>query len=149
MDDRFTRGLAAGFIGWMPTVIFNLISFHLNFSKLRFLDFAAVFIYGHKPHGTLETMFASLAVMAFMSVLGIFFAFLIKDIGSAHLWLKGWIYGNTIWFSIYAITLLFKVTEIETISLPSAFSNFLASSIWGVTMAYALIWLDKKVKQGG
>ena len=57
MHDRFTRGFTAGVLGGLLSSAWNLSSFYLNFSNLRYLDFAAIMTYGRKTRTLWETIF--------------------------------------------------------------------------------------------
>lgn len=94
MDDRLTQGFLAGIAGWLPQIIFTSIMFKLHFTKLRYLDFAAVLTFNHKPQGFLEILFAEIVVIIFLGVLGREFSMLLKVVSSANLFFKGWLYGD-------------------------------------------------------
>jgi len=144
LNDRFTIGLITGLIGAIPITVFNL-SMNYYFQTLRYLDFAAIFIYGHTSKTVFETLFAFAIAYLFLAFLGAIFAYIITGLTSKNLLIKGWVYGVFIWFSTYALTLLFRVPQLLDISLTSAISNFIGASIWGLSMAYSLLWLNKKV----
>ena len=146
MNDRFTRGLMAGLIAWIPTGIFNYLAFHFKFSTLVYSDFAAVFMYGRKSLNLSEALFSLVATAGFIATLGAIFAYLVKGITSKYLWLKGLLYGEALWFIIYAITVLFKVPQIEKIPFKTALSNSIGSLIWGLLLAYSLSWLNQRIE---
>ncbi len=145
LKDRFVRGLLAGFIGGLPTIVFNHSAFHLNLSTLRFLDFMAIIIYGHKPKIIWDSIFAGFATFGQVSVMGMLFAYLILAIKSENYLIKGFVYGGFMWFLFYTAASLFKVHPLANIPLKTVISNLIGSSIWGISMAYTLCWLDKRV----
>ena len=98
LNDRFTIGLIAGLIGALPITVYNL-SMHHFIQTFRFLDFAAIFIYGHTPKTLLETAFAFSIAYLFLAFLGGVFAYIITGITSRNLLIKGWVFGLLIWFS--------------------------------------------------
>ena len=147
LKDRLTRGLLAGFIAGIITKVYDLLTFYFGISTLRWFDFAGVMIYGKKPVTLEEQVFATLGVWSFHALLGIIFIFLIQRlISSGNLLLKGWFYGVMVWFLIYAISHLYKVSALASIPLMTSLSNFIGASIWGLLMALAVKWLDNKSK---
>lgn len=147
LNDRFTRGFIAGLIGCVPNIIFNHSVYYLKLSKLRYLDFASVFVYGHKPNGTLETLFAFIVALFFTSALGIVFVHLIPFFSNRNIVFKGMLFSAGTWFLLYAATILFSVPELEHTDLLTAVCNLIGAIIWGLALAYSLLWIDRKGKQ--
>jgi hypothetical protein len=146
LEDRYTRGFISGAIAGVPAMLLNYATYYLNINSLTWIDFASIFIYGRKNITALESLFGLLAVIFFTGLVGTFFAFIVVRISSKNLVFKSWMYGVTIWFSVFAITNLFKVPELVFVNLNSAFSNFLSATIWGITLGYVLKWFDERVK---
>jgi len=149
MKDRFTRGFMAGVIAGLISAVWNLGSYYFNMSTLRFLDFAAILTYGRRTRNAWEAIFSWAATVFFYGLLGIIFVYLITLVTSENLFFKGSIYGITSWFTIYAITYLFKVPELSQISFLTTLSNFIGSVIYGVVLGYAVKILDlyREVKE--
>lgn len=143
LKDRFTRGFIAGAGAGILTSVLNSLLYYLNFAKLRFLDFAAVMIFGHRPNNMGESLFAFIGQIGFYGLLGIVFLFIIPRISSSNLLLKSSIFGVTVWFSVYAVVVLYKIPELEVVSLSTALSNFIVASIWGVLLGYMVGRLDR------
>ena len=146
LSDRFTKGFSAGLIGGVSTTILGYLFFLLKFGTMRFADFAAIMIYGRKAKGILELLFAILIHWGFSGAGGVLFVYLLKIITPENLFLKGWFFGVSIWFFVYIVTELFKIPEMATISLNSAVANFLVSSLYGIVMAKAYLFLEQKYK---
>lgn len=146
LNDRLTRGFFAAMIASVPTIIINFTAYYTIHTS-RFSEFASIMIFGHTSKNLLNIIFSMIAVYIFLGILGGFFAYLIKWSTSRNLIFKGFLYGGSLWFFIYSITKLFKTPEIFQIPLKTAFVNFLAATIWGITMAYALRWLDSKTSK--
>lgn len=146
--DRYHRGLCAGMIAGIPMNIWDLFSYHYwDFSKLRYLDWSSVMIFGHLPKNNAELAFALISHIFWVGFLGIVFAFLIGEkITSRKFWLKGLEYGYIAGFLIYAAGIAFKLPEIMIRSVDTAVSQFIGGSIWGLTMAFVLKWLDTTQK---
>jgi hypothetical protein len=144
LTDRFTGGFIAGLIGGISTTITGYPLYLLKISTLRFADFAAILIYGHKPYNLVETLFAILINWGFAAAGGIIFVYLIKAISSKNLIFKGWFLGVSIWFLAFIISTLFKVPGLVEVTFKNAFINFLISSIYGMVMAVAYCWLKDR-----
>ncbi|ATW24420.1 hypothetical protein [Candidatus Formimonas warabiya] len=146
-NDRLTRGFVAGLIGCIPLFIFNNAAYYLKISQLRYLDFAAVIIYGHRVTNTMEVLFAFFATLFFASALGVVFACLIPAVTHRNILFKGFLFSGGVWFFCYALTVLFKIPEVSHVNVFTAFCNFIGAVIWGLSLAYALQWIDRKGKQ--
>lgn len=143
--DRFFRGLAAGFAGAVAMNLWSFFSYYvLQFSDLRFLDWAAIFVFGRLARTTLEMGLALFAQLIFASFLGILFAFLIPQVTSRLYLLKGMVAGLTAGFFIYAIPVLFKTPVLSEVSFAATLSNYIGIIIWGLVTAYALSLLSKE-----
>ncbi len=144
LNDRFTRGFLAGVLGGIVMSIFDFISFALGIVELLYLDWAAVLIYGYRANTILETVVAQAGQLFFSGIMGIIFAYLITVVGSANYLFKGCIYGLAIFFGSYAVTLLFKVTQLIPIRVDTVLSNIVTALIYGLVLAQSLHWLEKK-----
>ena len=145
MKDRFTRGLLAGIIAAIFILFLSLGLYLLNQSKLLWVDVASVLIYGSKSTSLAERVFAEMGVLLFSGLMGITYAYIITNINSNNHLLKGFIYGEVIWFGTFAITLLFNVAEFRNIALISSILNFIKAGTWGILTSEILYRLDKKL----
>ena len=146
--NRYPLGLISGFCGGLAATVVNLLLIHIfEFGKVRFMDFAGLFIFGHLPQDFGEHLLAFFAFLGFSATLGVIFIRLISIPPKPYLLVKTIHFGLGIWFFSYAITLLFKVPELEKISLPSAITNLLASTAYGLGMGLVLKWLLKEPQQ--
>lgn len=142
MGDKYANGLVSGLIGGVAAAATNLLLILVfKFGEVMFSDFAGVLVFGHLPKSFGENALAYLAYLGFAGILGVIFAYLIPILSFKYFLLKGIQFGIGVWFASYAITLLFKVPELSTISLESAVTNFLASFVYGLLMAIVLRWL--------
>jgi len=55
---------------------------------------------------------------------------------------KGLEYGYIVGFLIYAAGIAFKMPDVTIRSVGTAASQFIGGSIWGLTLALVLKWLD-------
>lgn len=146
IQDRFTQGFVAGFIGWIPQMLI-MQSLHWIFhaTKFQYLDFVAIMAFNNHPKGILQFLFAEVLVVAVLTTAGSIFAMLVKVISSRSLILKGAIWGGSVWFILYTAVILYKVEKIYgQIDFSTAFFNLLGAVIYGVFMAWALLILNRK-----
>lgn len=72
IDDRTTQGFLAGVIGSVAEMFFILTMFFgFHFNKLRYMDFAAVFAFNHRPVGLFQSIIAEMLVYIFYGLLGV------------------------------------------------------------------------------
>ncbi len=145
MRDRFTIGFIAGIAGGIVQVVidFALEAFHLG--KIRYLDYAAIIIYGNKPTFWFDTVFAQLMYIGFTGFAGIMFAYLIMKVSSKNYLLKGWLFAIGFWFSIYAVGMMYKVPLMYKVPWQEAVSNFISTSFFGLVSAGVFHQLTKKI----
>lgn len=142
MTDRFTRGLVAGIIAGVFSNVWAFLAGAMNFTTLRYADWAGIIIFGRTPPFTAgELVFATAAQIMFVGGLGILFAYLLPFFTERYYFLKGWIFSVMTWFLIYAVTSLFKVEGIVGLPLKTVLSNFVDASILGLVLAYSLLAL--------
>ncbi|TYO93901.1 hypothetical protein [Desulfallas thermosapovorans] len=141
-NDRLARGLIAGLAGGVIMNIINLTSYYLNIAELRFLDWASLVIYGTKPYSVLEAIFAQMAQLVFVGLLGIILAYLIPVVTSKNYLLRGWLYGVLIWFSLYGLSYLFKIQATIPLRLDSVLTDLIAASAFGLVTVEILWRLD-------
>lgn len=145
IQDRFTQGLVAGLISWVPqfAFIFPMKLFHLT--KFIFADFTAIIAFNRRPKGIPEAIYAEFLVIALMATLGGIFAMLLKVIKSRNIRLKGAMYGGGVWFALYILVDLFKMHGIYgKVDFSTSLVNITGAVIYGVSMAWALLILNRK-----
>jgi len=142
--DRFTRGFIAAIPGWLLMNIWSYIAYQLNFSELRYVDWASVMIFGNLPLNHLEGIVALFIHLIFMGFLGVIFTFLVPEITSKHLWLKGIVFSIVVGFAIHAIPILFKTPHLIRTSLTTTITDYLGGIIWALTFAYSLKWINNR-----
>jgi len=146
LRDRLTRGLIGGIIGGIAMNIVSLVSYYLGIAELRFIDWAAVVIYGTKPQNIIEAIFAMIAQIIHAGVLGIIFAYLITLVSSTNNLLKGALFGSVMWFLLYGISLLYKIEATIPLHFDTAASDLVGSIIYGLVLAKTLHWFSVKLK---
>lgn len=150
MRDRFVRGLLAGLAGGVAAIAVNVfLNDVLNFGTLHFYEISGVMIFGHKPRGLAEALFAEIGHLGLSSAVGIALAYLIPKMKSTHLWIKGIFAGGAVWFAVYSMTVLFSVRQIHVSSLKSAISNVIASIVYGLITVWMLKNFDRRMQKAG
>ncbi len=124
--------------------LWDLFSYYyLDFGSFRYLDWAAMMIYGEPPQSIYETIMSFTMQVIWAGLLGIIFAFFIPIIKSRGYLLKGIFYGLISFFIIYTIPVLYQVPHLHETGSNTQFSHFIGSIIFGAATAASLRWLDK------
>lgn len=69
---------------------------------------------------------------------------LLKGVSTLNIYLKGWLYGTSIWFAIYAVMTIFELKHIYPVDTSTAAISLIGASIWSIGMTWAFIFLNKK-----
>ena len=147
MEDRFTRGFFAGVVGALAMSVVSYTSFYVfHFTEMRLLDYAAAALFGHKVFTLWQEIFAQLAQFVFSGIMGILFAYLLTKITSRNYLFKGWIFGISVWFFLFAMGTLYRLPHLFKVAPETAFTNLVASSVYGLVLAQTLHWLDIRIK---
>lgn len=144
--DRFFRGFTAGIIGGVVMNLWTLVAlFILNWELIRFIDWAAIMIFGDLPRSHLEGLFSLIMQLLWVGMLGVVFAFLLPQVTSQGYLIKGALFGVVFGFLFYAIPTLFQMPILKEHSFATVISNHTGGLLWGLTTAQTLRWLDKKL----
>ncbi|HBE77692.1 MAG TPA: hypothetical protein DDW65_07875 [Firmicutes bacterium] len=148
MEDRFLIGFISGLIGGISSDVVGIPLYILKLTKLRLIDYAAIFILGKEPRGMLEIIFGLLLHWGFSGALGIIFAYLVNHqiITKRYLWIKGGLFGLGSWFVINVLSTLYKVKRLAVISVETAIILAATSLLVGIIMALVFDWLIEKQK---
>jgi len=143
--DRLTRGFYAGLGATVLQNGWSFLAYALGLTTLRMADWAAIVILGRSgPFTTAETMLGLSGHLIWGGLLGIVFVYLIPYVKHRHLTLKGLLYGWSIWFFIYGLTLLFKVEPTLNLPLMTPISDFVGATIYGLVIAWGANRLVEK-----
>lgn len=145
LQDRLVAGFLAGVAGGVAMNVYVQIAWFLNATQVRYLDWASVLLYGHRPHGVGDAVFAQIVQIVFAGILGILFAYLIPLITSRYYLFRGFIFGLSVWFLIYSFTLLYGLHVIVPLEVLTAAVDFVGAGIYGLVLAASLHLLDKMV----
>lgn len=139
MEDRLTRGFAAGLIGGIVTNGFSLLAGALGWTTVRTADLIALVVYAHTPPFTSgEIAFAIFGHLIVSGILGVGFAYLVPRIANSNLGLKGMVFSGAVWYIVYSITTLFDLPGTVPTPLNTAITDGVAAVIFGLSLAVAL-----------
>lgn len=145
INDKFTRGWVAGTLGGLIGGILGFLSYTLGISQMHFTDWSAVLIFGRaQPFSLAEQVYALIVTAGSTGVIGILFAFLIPVINKENLYFKGWIIFLIPWWILYLVTALAKVEGVINLSLMTALSDGIVTSITGLLSVYFYRSLEPK-----
>lgn len=148
MEDRLYRGFIAGIAGGVPATLLGQILYLVGFNTLRASDWASILIYAHTPPFSLgEQLFATFIYLGWCGAIGSLFAYFIVWVTDRKIFFKGWVLGTTPYFVIYLLTTLFQVPGTVPLPFSTALSNYITSTIFGVTMAYSFKVLDQAIAE--
>lgn len=124
--------------------IWDLFSYHiLNYSKLRYLDWGSIMLFGQLPKNSLQFLLGLISQFLWAGFLGIIFSFLVPLITSRTHLIKGAFYGFITGFIIYAIPVVFGTKYLSTSSTETTVTQIIGGLLWGVSLAEVLHILDK------
>jgi hypothetical protein len=104
---------------------------HYFFRTTRYLDYAAIFIYGRKPGFWWDTLLALLVEITFNCTLTLFFIYLLPHLKTGNYLFKGVFFGGSCWFIINVFGIVFRVPLLYRIPWQTTTSDLLTSAIFG------------------
>jgi hypothetical protein len=148
MEDRMFRGFVAGLIGGVVSSVLTYLSYFLGFTTLRLPDWASILMYAHTPPFSLEElMFSTFIYICWCGAVGSVFAYFLLRVTSRMIYFKGWVLGTTPYFLVYLFTTFFQIPGTAPTPFNTAFSDYIASTIFGLVMAYSFKVLDQATVQ--
>ncbi|ATW27448.1 hypothetical protein [Candidatus Formimonas warabiya] len=135
MKDRVLIGFISGILAAMGADIINWVLYCLNYTDMRFLDWAAVVFLGHLATNLMEVIVMQITQMIWDGVMGIVFIMIIPAIKSYGLVMKGVIFAFVLLFIFKGATVLFDLPDLKIISLETFLSNVFCTIIWGILVA--------------
>lgn len=141
--DRVTAGFLSGILAAIAMNLIDWTGYLLGFYNEQLLDWASVILHGALPTSTFQIIWSQLGQIFFGGILGIIFAYVLLKLNSENIFLKGWLFGIISWFSIYAISILFRLSYMNIHHLNTTISHFLSASVFGIILAKTLTYLNK------
>lgn len=142
IEDELLRGFAAGAIAGLVMIIPDHILFLLGFNTVRYLDWAAIMLFGYPPEALWTTAFAQIGHLFFAGVLGVIFLFVLPRMHTKHLYFAGWLYSVVAWFILDAVVRLFKAPFLTTVAAGTTLTNFVGATVYGIVLVWAMVWLE-------
>jgi hypothetical protein len=127
--------MIAGITGAVAMNTLDLLSYYFHFDQTRFIDFASVLLYSHKPTFWWDTIVAGLAQVFFSCGMAIIFIYLLPIINTKNYLFKGAFFSVTGWFAIYTIASIYKIPEISQLPWQSAVDHMIGSTVFGLVIA--------------
>lgn len=147
MLDRIVRGGIAGMLGQVAIMAVNIPSKLLfRFSRHLWVEYTAAVFVGHPPRGLPETLMAFVVVFIFAGIVGgafSVFMVLFPDRRSYLLRGMGWAY--TVWLITFGLGNMSKLPLFQSIDWPTAFTQFLAITAYGLVVGLLTQRWDKAV----
>lgn len=145
MNERMIRSFVAGAVGGIVKDIIDLILYYgFHFVNYRYLDFAAMIIYGKKPTFWWDTIFAQFVEFIFTGLIGVLYTALIPRETNRNYLIKGWLYGVSVWLFLSIMGMIYKTPFFANTPWQTTNGDFLTSSIYGIVLAWTLRFFDKK-----
>jgi len=145
LRDRVTQGFIAGVVGGIIEMIFTLaIYYGFGLIKYRYLDFAAVITFNHRPQDLLQAVVAELVVWAFVGFLGAFFVLMLNVIGRKNIVMKGSFWGLLSWLLIYGFVTVFRIEGLYPTNFITSVIHLIGGMLYGTVMAYTFVYVTKK-----
>lgn len=145
MNEKFIRSFLAGVIGGVIKDLLDLIFYYCcQFNNYRYLDFAAMIIYGKKPFFWWDTIFAQFIELIFSGFIGIIYTTIIPRATNKNYLMKGWLYGVAVWLFLCTMGMIYKMPFFTLTPWQTTNSDFLTSSVYGIVLAGILRFFDQK-----
>jgi len=142
--DRFTLGLVSGLTAGVAMTLLNYIFIYTTPAHNLFADFVGIMLLGSQPNTLGETITATGGHLFLGGFLGIIFSYLLLLISEKYLIIKGITYGTIIFFSLFSLGVLFKITGLEFTPLHTVITKSIGSAFYGFVLAYTLQFLTKR-----
>ena len=114
-------------------------------STRNYIDWASVAVYGFfLPYNWYEFRFPGATHLLWAGFLGVILTFILPDLTSQRIWLKGGLFGFVIGFFLYGVAIIMCVPFFTETSFATSFTNAMEGILWGITTTEIIKWLDHK-----
>lgn len=139
---KMERGFIAGVIAAIPMNIWSFISYNLlKFTEIRFLDWAAIFLFGTLPKSGIQVAMGLVFHFLWAGFLGTIFAYIFPETNARWYVGKAVIYSLLVAFFQYAISVLYSIPNLKILPTTTVISNHIGGIIWGFTLGWVSKWL--------
>lgn len=141
MNDRLTRGAAAGALGGLWVVGWTLVSFYvLHFARATWTDTMSRLVAGHPIRSAGDWVVAVSMVLLFDALLGaLYVRFVVPERSGDYLWRAG-LFGWAVWFLLMALGTFYKIPPLDW---QTALSNWVAVLGWGAVTGWLVERWDR------
>jgi uncharacterized membrane protein len=134
--DKLKIGLIAGSIATGFQQIVSLISDTILHTEHNYWDYASFILYNHH-HKNAAELAVSIIIQIFFSIqLGVAYSYFEECLKTKYHYIKGAMYGGTVWFTITGILFLFQITPLKTHGAFEAGWEFLIGVIFGTILSF-------------
>ena len=109
---------------------------------VRFLDWAGIIMLGVVPQTIFEVVYCLFIHIFWTGTLGIAFNYIITQISSQGIIIKGGLYAFFITFIFRSLVVLFKLPILADSNLTTSITNTITSFIWGLILGVLLYILN-------
>lgn len=142
--DRVVRGFVAGNLAaiLIQTVNVFLRLVRPSILAVRFQDFSAVLLFGHKAQSLTEGLASWLGTQVWDGGWAVALALSLKFVGPRYYLVKGAIVGSFLWFCFYAGASLFGKTILIDTPGSVTLLNLFKSLAWGILSAFLIQYFE-------
>lgn len=143
-NDRFTAGAISGAFGAIAQNVYGSSAKAIGITNISFADFSKAILFNQTLAGISGFIVGILSHLAFGSMLGVLFAYLISKSSSKYYYFKSLGFGIGIWFWSLAIGTMYKINVFDKVSPLPAISIFVGALIYGFITGYTLKIIEKR-----
>ena len=144
LQDKIMMGALAGLIGALVQDLYGYIVKMIGLSDRGFIDFARVVILVNVDGGAMETVSAFMAHLIWDLLLGMLFAYIIKNTPTRYYYLIALIYGLSLWFIIQAAGAVFRLPLFFHIPASAALVTLVGAIFYSLAIAFIIGFLEKR-----
>jgi hypothetical protein len=145
MKDRMVYGAIAGAAGGVLQEIYGYLLKVYDLTDRGFIDFGRAVILYEVKDGALEIILAIISHLTLSLLLGILFAYIVKNASHELYYAKAFIYGLSTWFILHAAGTALRLPMFFNIPSPAALATLIGAFLYSFSLAYLLkIFSTKK-----
>jgi hypothetical protein len=144
VNDRVTRGIIAGGVGFIVQNVYIFAAYMAGFTKIIYEDYTEMLFFSKLLPGIFPNFLGYVGHLVWDVLLGIIFAYGIKYTSSRFYLLKGIVYGIFIWWIVNVICTLFRLPVFSTLSSRELGVYLIGALLFGLVVAYTLKLLDTR-----
>ncbi|MGI6066631.1 MAG: hypothetical protein ACOYI2_09115 [Bacillota bacterium] len=136
--DKLVTGAVIGTAAFIIQNLYALGAKAFNIPTLTYVDYGRILLLSKVMKGTIAVIIGLIGHLIWEIILGVIFVYIILNTSRRYSFLKGIIFGASVWFFINLAATLFSIPVIAHVS-PTTVTFFLIGSIiFGFTIAFTL-----------